>query len=287
MIRVILQGGLGNQMFEYAAAYAAARRAGQPLVLDSSFFEIYAGREWCRPYELGIFRLHEGSAFVSRHRLEVKLLPKIAQWCRKHRVPRLGKYVFLPEGLGDRKNMVLFGYFPDYHVFDDCREELLQAFEFRGKANTINLELLNSIGACESVAVHIRRGDYLNNTNAGVFWHPTVDWYREAIEAVSKQLQNVRLFFFSDDIAWVKEQFSNMTNAVFVDVNHGKEAFNDLRLMSRCKHNIIANSTFSWWAAWLNENPDKMVIAPAKYYMNEAANERYRKNMILPQWKTM
>ena len=284
MIRIILQGGLGNQMFEYATAYAIARCANQPLVLDTSFFDIYAGREWCRPYELSIFALHEQSTFIGGHELEVKVLPKLAYRCRKHNVGYCGKYVFLPTHL-KRKNQVLFGYFANYHYFESYRNELLQAFVFRSQPNTANQLYINDISLIESVSVHIRRGDYLNNTNAGIFWHPDVEWYRKAMSEMEKHVQQPTYYFFSDDIAWAREQFADVKNAVFVDINHGADAYNDMRLMSRCKHNIIANSTFSWWGAWLNANPDKIVIAPGKYYNNDTSNARYLSQMIPADWK--
>lgn len=285
MIRVILQGGLGNQMFEYAAAYSAACRVNQLPVLDQSFFETYHERDWCRPYELDIFALHKKATFVGGHKLEVKMLPKIAYWCRRKGVRQFGKYVFLPVK-STRKDQVLFGYFPDCHLFEAYREELLQEFAFVHKPNAANERLLKEIEACESVSVHIRRGDYLNSSNAGVFWHPTTEWYRQAMAQIEQQIEP-RYFFFSDDIAWVKREFADVKQAVFVDINHGKEAYNDLRLMSCCKHNIVANSTFSWWGAWLNTNPDKIVFAPAQYYMNGASNERYRRTMLPNDWITI
>ena len=286
MIRLILQGGLGNQMFEYASAYAIAHHTNQTLVLDLSFFEAYKGRKWCRPYELSIFALHEQSTFVNGNKLEVKALPKLASWCRKKHVAHCGKYVFLPTQL-KRKNQVLFGYFVDYHLFEAYRHDLLQAFAFRTQPNVTNQRYLNDISTIESVAVHIRRGDYLNSANTDIFWHPDVEWYRKAMLEMEKQVQTPTYYFFSDDIAWAREQFADIRNAVFVDINHGSEAYNDMRLMSQCKHNIIANSTFSWWGAWLNKNPNKIVIAPDKYYVDDASNVQYRNNMILPNWISM
>lgn len=286
MIRLILQGGLGNQMFEYATAYAIARRANQPLVLDKSMFEVYGERDWCRPYELNIFHLSEPITFVGGNRLEVKILPKVAAWCRRHGITHCGKYLFLPTEM-QREEQVLFGHFTDYHLFEDSRNDLLRAFAFRQPTNTQNRRVIYEIENSDSVAVHIRRGDYLSNANSGMFWHPDVKWYRSAMKEIEKNVQSPTYYFFSDDIAWAKEQFADVKDAFFVDINHGAEAFNDMRLMSQCKHNIIANSTFSWWGAWLNTNPDKIVIAPDKYYTDDASNMRYRNTMILPEWKTI
>lgn len=284
MIRVILQGGLGNQMFEYATAYSIAQRLNQSLALDMSFFNTYGGREWCRPYELDKFRLNDTIRLVIGHKLEVKILPKIASWCRKHRVENIGKYVFLPK-LSKRREQVLFGYFPNYHLFEPYRDKLLDDFAFKTKPNAVNLELLKDIETSESVSIHIRRGDYMNSVNARVFWHPTEEWYRKGMQEIEKYTAKPVYFFFSDDIHWAQSQFADVQNAVFVDVNRGKEAYNDMRLMAKCKHNIIANSTFSWWGAWLNSNPHKIVIAPEKYYIDKKANERYHHTMIPDTWK--
>ena len=290
MIRVILQGGLGNQMFEYAAGLAMAIKTHSRLVLDTSVFDVYGNRAWCRPYELGVFRLNDGVIIESERHFAVRLLPRMSSYCRKHGKPRLDRLIFDATTLGGLtacRKYELFGYFANCHFCEAYREELLRAFSFRMLPNEANQRYLNDISTHESVSVHIRRGDYLNSANAGIFWHPTVEWYRQAMAKIDAQVTNATYYFFSDDIAWVREQFGDMKNAVFVDINHGREAYNDMRLMASCKHNIIANSTFSWWGAWLNTNPQKIVFAPARYYTDEHANNRYRADMILPGWITM
>lgn len=289
MIRLILQGGLGNQMFEYAAGFALASRLETGLVLDTSMYEVYGGRAWSRPYELGFFRLTEGAQIAAQRKAAVRLLPKLSLYCRRHGKQSLGRWIFEADDWHNRprRNYELFGYFANCHLFEDYREQLLKAFAFADKPNPANAALLASISADESVAVHIRRGDYLNATNASIFRHPDVAWYKHAMAEIEKQVTHPAYYFFSDDIEWVREQFGDVKNAIFVDVNHGAEAYNDMRLMSCCKHNIIANSTFSWWAAWLNTNPGKIVIAPARYYVDEAANERYRRTMLPREWKIL
>lgn len=287
MIRMILQGGLGNQMFEYASALAMANEMHTSLVLDTSIFDVYGDRAWCRPYELGIFALSDGATLESKRHLAVRFLSKLRAYCRKKGRTHFGHYYF-DTNVADisykQSNIDLYGYFTNCHLFAPYREVLLKAFAFKEQPNKANLAILKEIDCCESVSVHIRREDYLNSTNAQMFYTPSVTWYRKAIDEINKEFSDVRLFFFSDDIAWAKKQFSDLTNAVFVDINHGKDAYNDMRLMSRCKHNIIANSSFSWWGAWLNTNPDKVVIAPAKYYMDEESNNKYRSNMIPNEW---
>jgi len=290
MIRVILQGGLGNQMFEYAAAYALSQRKNVPFALDMSYMDVFGQKSWCRPYELSVFALHHTATFTHDKHWAVRFLPRLRTWCRKRGVATLGRYIFELESLDKApncKSLILFDYFANCHLFEQYREDLLQAFTFAEKPNEANTNLLQEITSTNAVAVHIRRGDYLNNANANVFYHPTADWYRRAMEKIETQVKVPHYYFFSDDIAWVKEQFADMPNATFVDINHGKEAYNDMRLMSACKHNIIANSTFSWWAAWLNTNSYKIVIAPARYYMNDEGNHKYLSRMIPSGWITI
>lgn len=291
MIRMILQGGLGNQMFEYASAFSLARETGTELVLDKSFFDVYGNRAWCRPYELEVFALNDTTKTVSRSQLAVRVLPKLSLYCRKQDKYHLGRYLFDANDWEEAKThrpSVLYGYFANCHLFEIYREDLLRHFAFRCAPNEDNCLMQNQIDTCQSVSVHIRRGDYLNSANAHVFWKPSVTWYREAMAYVCAKVESPMFYFFSDDIVWVKKAFADVQNAIFVDINHGKSAYNDMRLMSHCKHNIIANSSFSWWGAWLNPNPHKVVIAPSKYYNDDNANKKkYLSRMIPQEWNIL
>lgn len=291
MIEIILQGGLGNQMFEYATAYALARQNQCDLVLDMSFYDVFNDREWCRPYELNVFALQENAKISSRYHLWARLMSRIGQYCLQRGKNVLGRCVFELDDIGELKNykaLLMCGYFGSYRLFSTYREELLQKFTFVDVPNEVNAKLLFTIQKCESVAVHIRRGDYIDTKNNDVFYHLSPEWYRQAMKIIDSRVKYPCYYFFSDDIAWAREQFSNVYNAIFVDVNHGREAYNDMRLMSACKHNIIANSTFSWWGAWLNTNPYKIVVAPyQRFQMGDAVNERYRQRMIPSDWITL
>ena len=286
MIQVILQGGLGNQMFEYATAYALARKQGTSFALDMSYMDAFEHKPWCRPYELSVFALHSKACFTHKHRFAVRILGRLRLFCRKHHSTHCGRYYFdvADKSLMKNPKAILFDYCADYHKFDAYREDLLKEFDFAAQPNTQNQALLDEIKKTNSVSVHIRRGDYLNETNKQMFFTPSVEWYKRAMEMIEKYVDAPHYYFFSDDIAWVREHFANIKDATFVDINHGVDAYNDMRLMSACRHNIIANSTFSWWGAWLNTNPDKIVIAPAQYYQNEAANARYRQSMLPLNW---
>lgn len=287
MIHLILQGGLGNQMFEYATAYALARSKNTSLVLDMSFFDAYGRKSWCRPYELSIFGLHENALFEHKHSIFVRILPKIARICRQHEWKRFGSIVFAMHELGDAGTSsfnLLYGYFANYHTFSSYRDELLKQFTFVKPLDEKNKQIYLQMQSTNSVAVHIRRGDYLNSVNRKTFYLPPVDWYRNAIIRMKEHVTSPTFYFFSDDLQWVQEQFSDMKDVVFVEGNEGCNSYRDMQLIAACKHAIIANSTFSWWGAWLNTNPEKVIIAPSRYYLDEQANTRYRQTMIQPDW---
>lgn len=288
MLEVILQGGLGNQMFEYATARSLAEDYGCTLSLDMSLFNVYKDREWCRPYSLEIFKLHETSKFTNHHSMMVRVLPKVSLYCRCHGIKRIGRYHFeidRTEGLfGISESAILFGYFTNVHFLNKHTNVIRKEFEFISSINSTNQQLIDDMTSSDSVSIHIRRGDYLYSINQ-CFANIGEDWYRHAIKIMEKKIENPRWFFFSDDPEWVRMTFQDVKNAVIVDVNIGKDSYNDMMLMTHCKHNIIANSTFSWWGAWLNRNPDKIVIAPRNYYTNQSNNvEKYLSKMIPEDW---
>ena len=155
------------------------------------------------------------------------------------------------------------GFFQNEKYFINVREQLLKDFELTEDLNRQNLEMLEKIKNTESVSVHFRRGDYTKTRLASVFGCCGENYYKNAIKIVAEKLSNKpTLFIFSDDIEWVKNNIKFDYETVFVDINSGKQGYFDLVLMKNCKHNIIANSSFSWWGAWLNENPNKIVVAP-------------------------
>ena len=144
-------------------------------------------------------------------------------------------------------------------------------FTFPNIVGEKNKECLSEVSNSESVAVHIRRGDYLTGDNLDNYGNIcTKDYYNSAIDYIRNHVSNPFFYVFSDEIEWVQENF-DFGNVRLVNWNSGNNSFLDMQLMSLCKHQIIANSTFSWWAAWLNQNPDKLVIMPAKW-MNHIEN---------------
>lgn len=282
MITVILQGGLGNQLFQYATAKALSLKLDTTLNVNTSFFSIHKNKSWCRPYELFIF---QNIVPQDSNKLWVHLVPFLRSnsLFAKH-LQKTG-WIFDGDNLNKaKKNSILYGYFQKESYFSGYREEILKDFVFIEPLNSDNQTIADQIAECNSVSIHIRRGDYLNSINSHVFAECSLSYFQQAIEYIKNNIKTPHFFFFSDDISWVKNNFASLGSSHFIDINHGKNSYNDMRLMSLCKHNIITNSTFSWWSAWLNQNPNKIVIAPKHFYKNEIKNKEIITSIYPTTW---
>ncbi len=262
MIRVILSGGIGNQLFQYAAGRALALQRRTNLVVDRPTAKLTSVR---RIYAMPRFHV------VTR---EATLLPSIyRKWALKKRLSFLLKGdVFYQEesnfsetffDLPDDIN--LFGFFQNEKYFKPFASHIRDELAFRDYSLESETErLAEDIATDNSVSVHIRRGDaYLSSEKFNVC---TPGYYQKAVEQYRRKLDSPKFYFFSDDIGWCIKNFQG-NDFVFCDLQQSKsDPINDLRLMSMCRHNIIANSTFSWWAAWLNANPEKLVAAPSTWF---------------------
>lgn len=286
MITIILQGGLGNQMFQYAAAKALAAKWNTQVRQDLSIFKIHQHKSWCRPYELDVFDIDATKKF-STSVFNKAWLTLINQYGHNQWVKLLNKWTHVYDSSVLTKedwkschdNTTLIGYFGAEFYFKEYRTEILKDFQFKLPLDERNESVARQMKATNSVSVHIRRGDYLNEVNSKVFAKVSPEWYNMAIQKIQESAGATHFFFFSDDIEWCRSTFREIENVVFVDWNHGSDSYRDMQLMSLCKHNIIPNSTFSWWGAWLNNNPEKMVIAPAVFFVDAGKNEAYRQNM--------
>jgi hypothetical protein len=174
----------------------------------------------------------------------------------------------------------LDGYFQSYKYFQDIREVLLRDFFFPGLDENNSLIENSIVKSINSVSIHFRRSDYLMEKVIDVHGVLSEEYYSTAVNLINKIVPNSHFFIFSDDIKHVKDNYS-FENATFIEGNNGTDSWKDLYLMSKCKNNIIANSTFSWWAGWLNINPSKIVIAPKKWFNNKDLNND---NLIPQNW---
>lgn len=284
MIISKLQGGHSNQLFQYAIGRQLAKSLGTKLVLDLSWFKEIADVDTSRFYELDCYPLQattrenlSGLRVVDTH-LPVS---KIEKAKRKY---HLGNsiWTYYEQGIGynagalsQPDNTLLVGYWQTEKYFTGIRDEILSTFEPTTPPNPKNTAIIRRIQDSESVWMHIRRGDYVTNENANKF-HGLKDlqYYQQALDILVKKLpkdraKQLEIFVCSNDIPWCKQNLKFPYPITFVENEAGSD---DMRVIKHCKHDIIANSSFSWWGAWLNENPAKIVVAPKVWFQDKQAN---------------
>jgi hypothetical protein len=285
-------GGLGNQMFQYAAGRALSLGRGQSLRLDISGFAGYGlhqGFELQRVFNCSTEIAAEpdvrnilGWPFLSSIR-RVVARPGMAAFRRDGFVVE-PHFHYWPEMNHVPQDCYLVGYWQSEKYFQTHTSEIRADFTFKPPLLDRNAKLAEQIDQVNAVSLHVRRGDYVDNakTNAthGVC---SLDYYRAAIQHVSDRIIRPYFFIFSDDIAWVKDNLKIDMPCQYVDHNQGEESFNDMHLMSLCQHHIIANSSFSWWGAWLNPNANKIILAPKKWF----ANKNNVKDLFPQGWVTL
>lgn len=277
MIIVRLQGGLGNQMFQYAAGRSLAHHRNTSLKLDDSFLRDRTPREefTYRDYELNIFTLNVGIAnkeelqpfFAKPSGLLDKASHRLRETLQPHQVFRQRVFHFDEQFFNCKKDTYLDGYWQSYRYFDPIEQILRNDFQFRAIPNDKNAEILSKLSKEQSVSVHVRRGDYVKHKKANLHHGVCpVEYYQSAMQYVADRVKGAHFYFFSDDIEWARQNLGHDYQASYINHNTGDTSFEDMRLMSHCKHNITANSSFSWWGAWLNSNPGKIVVAPKQWF---------------------
>ena len=288
MVIVRIKAGLGNQMFQYAVGRSLALQKGTALLLDKAGYET----ETFRKYELTRFKISGDTFNGARRTLEMQLqrrsLKPLRSLLETVRFPFVPKYIrdsekgFDERLLRNNGDMYLDGFWQSERYFSPVREILLKEFSFKEAPDTENSRMLSRIGSCNAVCVHIRRGDY-SSTTSGQIKHGVcpLDYYHSALEYIRQRTPNPAFFVFSDDPAWASSNLSNLEAATFVSHNVGRNDAEDMRLMMNCRHFIIANSTFSWWSAWLSQNPDKMIVAPKRWY---ASAKQSDKDLVPEKW---
>ncbi|MGZ3865824.1 MAG: alpha-1,2-fucosyltransferase [Bacteroidia bacterium] len=275
MIIVKLMGGLGNQMFQYAAGRYLAHLRDTELKLDLSFLEAEAKSYTKREFELDIFNIKADRAstdetntfkkfFSNRYRRF--LFRKFPFLFSKAYITESGNH-FRPEFLNYPKDTYLEGFWQSEKYFKGISDLIRADFSFKEPLSGLNRELADKINLVQSVSLHVRRGDYIINEQVQNY-HGVCSpaYYKEGVAKIQSQIKNPELFIFSDDSEWCKQNLIFDLPCTYIDHNTGKKSFEDMRLMSLCKHNIIANSSFSWWGAWLNKNTEKIVIIPKKWF---------------------
>ena len=287
MIIVKLNGGLGNQLFQYAAGRRISVLHGTPIKLDLTIFEHHK----LRHYSLEAFRIQESFATPQEIAEAQNGIGGVAGrgkrplWSRlkrRHqwtvvREDYLGPYD--PGILEPSENVYLDGYWQSEKYFADIQDLIRREFIVRYEQDSQSAKIAEGIARTDSVSVHFRGADYLSDPET----HHThgvcePEYYEKAVRILQEKIASPHFFVFSDDPSWCEKNLHFDHPVTFITHNSEQRAYEDLRLMSLCKHNIIANSSFSWWGAWLNANKDKVVVAPNRWF----SDPRYDTGDIIP-----
>ena len=294
MIVTRLIGGIGNQLFQYAVGRHLAETQKTILKLDISGFETYKGFD----YSLGVFNFQE----IFANPEEVKVLTFPERGIAKRVMSRLlgrspecstrirekyfsfdSRILSLPDGI------YLEGYWQSEKYFIGSECIIRKDFTVKSPLSCQNKILTEQMVDSESVSIHVRRG-YILTEDKSQIYHGICEpiYFHRSIEHITQMVKNPHFYILSDDIEWCKSNLKVSCPITFVDNNAPSNMYvryenppyeynrdyEDLRLMSQCKHNIISNSSFSWWGAWLNSNPDKIVIAPKRWFVDEKMNSQ-------------
>ena len=285
MIIVKLIGGLGNQLFQYALGRHLADIHGTTLKIDITGFETYK----LHKYSLGSFRIIEDFAAVEEIEelttrtkgIFERLLGRRPKRARTHiREKRLFHFNKRICRLPD--NVYLDGYWQSEKYFRSISGILRDEFVVKDPQQGRDRELADIIATKQAVSVHIRRADYVTNEKTKqVHGLCSLDYYSVCMDRIAGMIEEPHFFVFSDDPEWARQNLKHACPITVVDQNGADKNYEDLRLMSQCRHHIIANSSFSWWGAWLNARDGKIVFAPKVWYAK--ANE-YLKDVTPAEW---
>jgi len=293
MIVIKVNGGLGNQMFQYAFGRAISLQLNTQLKLDVSWFNEIPKTDTIREYELNCFNIKPLIASddeIKKTKGPIGLFPKrVSSFLRKMNILFESSYVmekefyYNPAMLLSVDNSYFEGYWQSYRYFDKYKEVIKKDFLENYSLSKDKQNILEKVKSCNTISLHIRRGDYVSNANANNYHGvSSLKYYYEAIKYIKDKIENPYFIIFSDDIDWVKKNLKVESPLLFIENQNNDRPFDDIYLMSLCKHNIIANSSFSWWGAYLNMNSNKIVIAPKKWFNDSSKNTN---DLIPTDWK--
>ncbi len=279
MIIVRLMGGLGNQMFQYAAGRRLAEYRGTNLKLDLSWLNTYQKLENVakRQYDLDCFVLKADFATkqdIARvntppNTLRRVVYRKLAGPITLLREPE--KADFQPHVLTAKNNTYLEGYWQSDKYFSDQADIIRKDLSFKNPPSSKYSEIMALIENGTTVSLHVRRGDYVKEKLASeILGALPLSYYESAMKYIASKVANPVFIVFSDDINWCKKNLKAKYKIVFADV--GGKSWEDLQVMSLCNHHIIANSSFSWWGGWLNPSQEKIVVAPKNWFKEKSMN---------------
>ncbi len=290
MNSVSIYGGLGNQMFQYAF-YNALKSKGKKSSLSFSSYLYYGhhnGIDLFRAFKIKLPFIQMVLKFVLlnvewlyNNKIGKAFFKRLITWYQSKLNTYQEKEEFkYDENVFKQSNTYFVGTWQNISYLNGIETILKNDFKFNIPTDIENAIQIEKIKEVNSVSIHVRRGDYLN-----AHWIDKlcvikdVSYYQNAVDYINQKISNPYFFIFSDDVEWVKQNLK-ISNSTYINNNQLKRSYVDMYLMSICKHNIIANSTFSWWAAWLNNNKDKIVIMPNKWMNNNSCEGIFSKDWI-------
>ncbi|RAJ08397.1 glycosyl transferase family 11 [Chitinophaga skermanii] len=284
MVIVQLKGGLGNQMFQYAAGRCLSLQHQSPLLLDINSYDA----QQLRRYDLDCFNIEAGlSTEADVRQFDRSFLRKVFDRllpAHKRKMYRELHFHFDPGFYKATPPLYLKGYWQSEQYFKPVEEQIRRDFTFKTPFSAAVEEKAVELRGRESVAVHFRRGDYKDPEMLRVHGIVGLDYYDAAIMQMQATVPGAKFYIFTDDPEWVRTNVPWQVPLEILSGNLTHTHLEDLYLMSQCRHQIIANSSFSWWAAWLNKNADKQVFTPQKWF---GIKERNTKDLIPAAWKRL
>ena len=295
MICVKLFGGLGNQMFQYACGKSLAIKKNTTLVFDISSLEINSKGVTKRNLELEHLGIHVEEV-TKRDLKKIKPLFKRIQNYFSIKLFNIGiqnenyfienNFIYNKKIENISENCFLSGYWQSELYFVSIEKMIRDEFKFKNIKSEVNSKWEALIKSTNSVSIHIRRKDFISSNNKNIHGACSIEYYKKAIEYIIEVNEKSYFFIFSDDTEWTEYNFHlSSIQSFFITGNTGSNSYIDMHLMSLCKHNIIANSSFSWWAAWINSNPNKIVVAPNNWFTDTGMNSQTH-DLIPNNWKS-
>jgi hypothetical protein len=300
MVTVFLKGGLGNQMFQYAAGRGLAQRMNTEVVLDATYLNdrLPRGKEFTyRTYDMDMFTFQPRFTKLSQISSTVPV-PGLWLGC-DFAAMGLGNVLGIRKlvteelagsgsGSGDISGIghsgVLYGYFQSEKYFENVKDDIRRDFQFRQHLAGDTLKIAEAVSKKNSVMLHVRRGDYLFQKNIDLFSQVKPEYYERALAYVGERVTDPHVFVFSGEPDWCKKNLKIPFDTTYVAYDMAGPKFSHyLELMSLCSYFIATNSSFSWWGAWMSENKEKIIIAPKHWYADPARD----RDLIPDSWIKM
>lgn len=286
---VLIFNGLGNQMSQYAfylakkryypnAKYLFISDKYNPQHNDFELDKVFNIKNTKNHFNILHRNIYNLALLKHQNNIRGKIIRIILKYFKVSLIYENLTYDFNNDNLL-KKSPGLTYYKGGWHCekyFKELKNEISEVYQFVNKKNDVRIcDLMEQIRGKNSVSIHVRRGDYLNEQEINIFGKVCDSvYYDKAINYIRQKVEDPFFFIFSDDKQWINENF-NQSNSMIVDFNEGKDSWKDMLLMSQCKHNINANSTFSWWGAWLNKNPEKIVVVPERFFLLNVTKDIY------------